>query len=50
MDDQEPEPIHLRHSIDGWPLCWPMDREGEFRGTSNAVEVTCHPCLTFMAD
>lgn len=46
----EPEPIHLRHSLDGWPLCWPMDQEGEFQGTFVAAEVTCRPCITYMAD
>lgn len=42
--------IHLRHSIDGYPLCWPMDQEGEFEGTFKDDEVTCLECLKLMKE
>lgn len=44
-ENAQVEPVHLKHSVDGWPLCWPMEREGEFKGTSHIDAVTCRPCL-----
>lgn len=38
------EPLHVRHSLDGYPLCWPMDRDGEFRGTFDEAEADCTDC------
>lgn len=42
--------VHLKHSIDGYPLCWPMDRDGEFEGTYDENKVTCKDCLEAMRD
>lgn len=36
--------IHLLHSIDGRPLCWPMDHEGEHISTPDYPSVTCAGC------
>lgn len=37
--------VHLRHALDGYPLCWPMDKDGRFEGSFNETEVTCGGCL-----
>lgn len=42
------EVVHSRHFYDGYPLCWPMDREGEFKGSYKDEEVTCEACLAYM--
>ena len=39
------ETIHLRHYLDGYPLCWPMDREGDFLATEVETKVTCDDCI-----
>lgn len=39
-----PDPVHLAHYLDGYPLCWPMDRDGDFTATSSEPEVTCAAC------
>lgn len=44
------DPLHLRHSLDGYPLCWPMDRDGEFEGTYDEQAVTCGECLGHLKD
>jgi len=42
--------IHLKHSIDGYPLCWPMDKDGEFEGSYNENEVDCPDCIRFLKE
>lgn len=42
--------IHLRHSIDGYPLCWPMDKDGSFEGSFQEEEVTCEKCKEFLSE
>lgn len=42
------EPVHSRHFYDGYPLCWPMDREGEHTSTNVDADVTCTDCLAYM--
>lgn len=41
---------HLVHYKDGQPLCWPMSRQGRFKGTINEANVTCPDCLKYMGD
>jgi hypothetical protein len=41
-------PVHLRHSLDGYPLCWPQDRDGDFDGTRATDAVTCLECRSFL--
>jgi hypothetical protein len=43
-------PVHIRHSTDGYPLCWPQDADGEFRGTYEAALSTCEPCKKISAE
>jgi len=51
MTDREgADPVHWRHSIDGYPLCWPMDRDGSFEATSHEDRVTCTECVAILAD
>lgn len=38
------ELIHLRHFYDGYPLCWPMNKEGDFQGTRDETQITCPAC------
>lgn len=40
--------VHLEHSIDGYPLCWPMDRDGPFDATRDEHAITCDDCLTIL--
>lgn len=42
--------VHLAHSIDGYPLCWPMDREGPFTATRDEADVTCQQCITYLSE
>lgn len=42
--------LHLRHSVDGYPLCWPMDRDGSFKGTFDDAAVTCPDCRRLIAE
>lgn len=44
------EPVHWAHSLDGYPLCWPMDRDGEFAATRNEQAVTCAHCLRYLTE
>lgn len=44
------EVVHCRHAMDGWPLCWPQDKEGGFRGSYRDADVTCPECLNLMVD
>lgn len=39
---------HLRHFLDGYPLCWPMDRDGPFEGSFDETDVTCADCLGYL--
>lgn len=39
------EPIHLKHFKDGYPLCWPQDKDGDFKGTWLEENVTCPECI-----
>lgn len=41
---------HLRHSLDGYPLCWNLDQEGDFKGSYDEADVDCPECLTWMAE
>jgi len=43
-----PATLHLRHFYDGYPLCWPQDREGEFTATPHEALVDCPECLQIM--
>lgn len=36
--------VHLKHSLDGWPLCWPQAKNEEFEGTYKLEAVTCPAC------
>jgi hypothetical protein len=38
--------VHLCHFYDGYPLCWPMDQDGEFKGSYKENEVTCPLCIS----
>lgn len=42
------DPVHLKHPVDGYPLCWPMDRDGAFVATPTETAVTCNDCLTIL--
>ena len=42
--------VHYRHSIDGYPLCWPMSQEGEFVATEVDDEVNCRACMKYLED
>lgn len=42
------EVVHVRHFIDGYPLCWPMDRDGEFVGEYDESKATCEECLAIL--
>lgn len=42
--------IHLKHYKDGYPLCWPMDKSGVFKGSFKDEEVTCPSCLTYIEE
>jgi hypothetical protein len=44
------EPVHLRHSLDGYPLCWPQDRDGEIVGTRDETAVTCPECRAALTE
>ena len=41
---------HLRHSIDGYPLCWPQDRDGDHTSSPDEHAVDCGDCLTILND
>lgn len=41
---------HLRHSTDGYPLCWPMDRDDPFTGSFDKADVDCPECLAHLAE
>lgn len=43
--EADAEPLHLRHSLDAYPLCWPQDRDGDFVGTRDETAATCQECL-----
>lgn len=43
-------PVHAKHYKNGYPLCWPMDREGLFEATWNEAEITCKQCLAYMKE
>lgn len=45
----DPEPVHIKHSVDGYPLCWPLDRDGEFTGTADERLATCGDCRALVA-
>lgn len=45
-----PEPVHLAHSIDGYPLCWSMDRDGPHTSVSREEDVTCEDCKKFLEE
>lgn len=49
-NEVDAEPVHLRHSLDGYPLCWPQDRDGEFAGTRDETAVTCPECRAVLTD
>lgn len=40
--------VHSAHYMDGYPLCWPMDAEGEFEADKDEKKVTCPECLEEM--
>lgn len=42
--------VHLRHFKDGYPLCWPLEQEGSFRGSYKEGETTCKKCLAALED
>lgn len=44
------EEVHLAHFHDGYPLCWPMDREGTFSATRDERSVTCIDCINYMKE
>ncbi len=50
----ENEPIHSRHYLDGYPLCWPIDAESEEEfvtpTTLEDSEVTCPDCIRHMEE
>jgi hypothetical protein len=41
---------HLRHFRDGYPLCWPQDKDGDFDATLVEGKVTCPDCLALMKE
>lgn len=40
----DPHVTHLAHYLDGYPLCWPMDAEGEHTSARAEADVTCPDC------
>lgn len=44
----DPDVVHNEHSMDHYPLCWPMDAEGEFKASLDEAKVTCPDCLEFL--
>lgn len=40
----EDSAVHLAHFLDGYPLCWTYDLDGEFTATRVDTEVTCSSC------
>lgn len=48
--EADAEPLHLRHSLDGYPLCWPQDRDGDFVGTRDETAATCPECLAVLTE
>jgi hypothetical protein len=43
-------PVHLRHFHDGYPLCWPMDRDGDHTSTPDEGDVTCPDCRQIISE
>lgn len=43
-------PVHWKHFLDGFPLCWASDEIGTFEGTRKEAEVTCEDCLTYLKE
>lgn len=41
---------HLAHYADGYPLCWPQDREGDHDSTRAYDDVTCVDCNQILND
>ena len=41
----EEDVIHLAHFMDGRPLCWKMNQEGEFVADKSINNVTCMKCF-----
>ncbi len=41
--------VHIAHYFDGYPLCWPMDADGDFEATRVDADVTCPECRKIIA-
>lgn len=48
--DYGSDPIHLAHFHDGYPMCWPMDRDGPNSATTVESSVTCPDCRRIVAE
>jgi hypothetical protein len=44
------EEIHMLHYKDGYPLCWPMARDGNFVGSHDETEVNCPECIDIIKE
>lgn len=42
--------VHVRHYLDGYPLCWPMDKEGEFNVSEYDQQITCPECKKILEE
>lgn len=42
--------IHLQHHRDGYPLCWPMGKNGKFEASEDEKKVTCKQCFYYLAE
>jgi hypothetical protein len=43
-------PVHAKHYKDGYPLCWPLDKNGTFEGSWDEKDVTCKDCIQYMKE
>lgn len=42
--------IHYRHFKDGFPLCWPLSKQGSFRGSYKESEANCPKCFAILEE
>lgn len=43
-------PVHVKHYLDGYPLCWPMDKMGTFEASFDERDVTCKECIAILQE
>ena len=47
--EDNPEAVHSIHPGDGYPSCWPQNKDGQFKASRRDNEVTCVDCLELIA-